>query len=138
MSDPETSEIRAGGQPRRRRLLLLTVSAVVLIAIIGAAYVALQPKSGSGPAGTPSAGSVAQFSGTGDMTTDSFTVQEGWEIAWTTQASRFQMTLSEDGNTRVLLTREGAGSGTTVPRGSGTFQLIVEADGPWNLEVIQP
>lgn len=109
---------------------------LVLIALVALGYWAYQTAVRA-PVSRPSAGTVANFSGDGDMTTEPFTVSEGWELHWSTKGSEFEMALS-DGSTRTLMTRNGPGSGTTVPQGFGTYRLVISAKGSWSVEVRQP
>jgi len=41
-----------------------------------------------------------------------------------------------NGTARTLMTRDAPDSGTTVPRWSGTFPLVITAQGPWAIQVI--
>jgi hypothetical protein len=65
-------------------------------------------------------------------------VDEDWEIRWETQGESFQIAVSQDGSSRTVFTHDGPASGSTIPRGSGTFELIISAEGPWSIQVIQP
>jgi hypothetical protein len=112
--------------------------ALAFIALVAVGYWASQavvhrPSASPGSSAT----TVVEFSGDGDMTTEPFTVAEGWEIRWLNQGRMFSMAL-KDGSTRDLMSRGEPGSGTTVPRGSGTYRLVIRAKGKWSVQIRQP
>lgn len=135
MSEPGLGR-RFGGRrlDRRSWLAMLAIAVIAVIAVV-AGYLFSQ---GQLPGQQRQPGVVAEFSGEGDVTTDAFAVEEGWEIRWQTQGSRFEMALRQGDSSRTLMSREGPGSGTTVPRGSGSYQLVITAEGPWTVQVRQP
>ena len=126
---------------RRRldpRFIRMATGGLIFIVLVVVGYWASQAFMHASPVRPgASAGTVTKFSGDGDMTTEPFTVAEGWEIRWSNQGRIFSMTL-RDGSTRDLMSREEPGRGTTVPRGSGTYRLVIRAKGSWSVEIVQP
>jgi hypothetical protein len=136
MSDDEGQPVAKRRMSRRTRIVILLLSAVVVVAVVAGAWVALYgwPNFG-GPTGP---GTVAEFSGDGNQTTADFTVGEDWEIRWHNEGNQFEMILVGPTSSRALMARSEPGSGTTVPRGSGTFHLEITAEGAWTVTIVQP
>ncbi len=80
---------------------------------------------------------VVSFSGTGDRTTESFQVDDGWAVEWTTDDERFQATLRDtlSGIPSLTANPVDPGSGRVVYARGGTFQFEVETEGSWTIEV---
>lgn len=122
---------------RGRSELLIIGALVVLAAVSLGAYVLLGKPNG-GPSGTTAPGVIAQFDGDGDKTTDTFQVDEGWQIQWETTGKAFSFAITGDKDFGTVIQQEGPGSGITSPVGSGTYRLEIIADGPWSVQVLQP
>jgi hypothetical protein len=117
---------------RDRRPLLIVVGAVVLLAsawffLLGPGARILSPKGSA----------VAEFDGSGDLTTQSFTVREGWEIHWTSESEQFTLAIRGDRNLGTVVDGAGAGLGVTSPPVGGTFYLELTAGGSWSVTVVQ-
>lgn len=80
---------------------------------------------------------VASFSGTGDRITETFEVDDGWAVEWTTDDERFQATLRDtlSGIPSLTANPVDPGSGRVVYARGGVFQFEVEAEGSWTIEV---
>jgi hypothetical protein len=131
--------------PRRQRSLLLTAAlSVLVLAAIAALVVSRRDDDPSDAAVATTTSStfaplpdqVAEFSGTGDHETDSFEVEEGWEILWETSGTTFKFAITGDQDFGTVVDHEGEGGGSTSPVGSGTFRVLVTADGPWSIRII--
>jgi hypothetical protein len=135
----------ATDDPRRGRGLPLIAALLVLaIGAIAAVVVSQRDDSPRGAATDTTTSStlpalpdqVAQFSGTGDDETASFAVEEGWEILWESSGTTFKLGITGDQDFGTVVDHEGEGGGSTSPVGSGTFRLLVTADGPWNIRIV--
>lgn len=126
------------GQPTRGRRLapILIVAALAVVVIAAVAYWALT----QGPAQSllsPRNSTVAEFSGDGNQTTPSFKVREGWAVHWETTGTSFAFDIKGDRDYGTVLNVDEAGSGVTSPTGAGTFNLVVNARGPWSITITQ-
>lgn len=134
----------------RGRLARGAIAAVVAVAVAVAAVVWSTDDEGSGsgerPAGTattvdklPTAGSIAELTGTGDQQTDVFEAATNWELRWSTAAAgSFTVELfAEDGTSRGVIVDEPARtSGSVFVSEEGSFYLAVTADTAWELEIL--
>lgn len=112
----------------------MAVLLLVALFAVGYWFVALGPgRQLVSPAGS----NVAEFSGDGDQTTDSFTVREGWAIEWQSSGERFAYAIRGDRDFGTVIDIDAPGNGVTSPTGSGTFFLDVTAEGPWSITVRQ-
>jgi len=135
MTDLDRATTSPGMAARSRSRLLLAVLAVAVIAIVLGGYWFLTQ--GPGTQFTSPAGStVADFKGSGDQTTGTFTVREGWRIDWQ-HDSAFAFAIRGDRDFGKVIDEQGSGSGVTSPVGAGSFHLEITADGPWEIKVIQ-
>lgn len=131
MSHPEVQRQHAsrGGN----RAVALAVAALVLFASgFGLFYLF-----GRGSDEPPPRTDVAEFSGDSNETTGSFSVEEPWQIHWETDGESFSYAIEGDRDYGTVIEQEGPGSGVTSPVGSGTFRLVITADGPWTVQIFQ-
>lgn len=112
---------------------------VVLAAVAVGLYVVWSSRSngadGSDQSADPNV--VAELAGDGDETTDSFDVDEGWQIHWENTGERFAFAITGDTDFGTVIEQDGPGNGITSPVGSGTFQMEVSAEGSWEIQIIQ-
>jgi len=93
----------------------------------------------SSPAATRSTRTtVASFRGTGDQTTDSFTVKQGWQIQWRNTGKSFSFAITGDRDYGTIIKQTKPASGVTSPVGSGKFRLKIAAEGGWSIQIFQP
>jgi hypothetical protein len=132
LREPRLQQLRA---PRRmsNRAVGLAVAAVVLVAAGYGIYYLF----GHGTGAPPPRTDVAEFSGDSSQTTDSFSVQEPWQIHWETEGESFSYAIEGDRDYGTIIEQDGPGSGVTSPVGSGTFHLVITADGPWTVRIFQ-
>jgi hypothetical protein len=83
---------------------------------------------------------VTEFVGEGDETTDTFEVEDGWEMRWETTGESFQVELLEVGGDSLgkVIDHKGEGGGSAYPSAEGELELAVSAEGPWSVRVITP
>jgi hypothetical protein len=115
--------------------------AVLIILVIGAAVAVflLVLKDGGaqpGPAAPSEPQVVATFRGNKDQRTDTFQVESGWEIRWSTRGKRFAIAVSGAEDLGTVVEQRGKQNGSTFPRGVGAFRLDVTARGPWRIEIL--
>jgi hypothetical protein len=120
-----------------RRMSNRGVSVAVAALVLVAAGYGLYYLFGRGTGEPPPRTDVAEFSGDSDATTESFTVQEPWQIHWETEGESFSYAIEGDRDYGTIIEQEGPGSGVTSPVGSGTFHLEITADGPWHVQIFQ-
>lgn len=115
------------------------VIAVVVVLGIGG-YLLFRPSSGGRPAPTTkdTRTTVASFSGTGDKTTPTFKVREGWQIQWKNTGKSFSFAITGDRDFGTVINQKKPGSGVTSPVGSGKFRLNIKAVGGWSIQILQP
>jgi hypothetical protein len=117
---------------RSRRPLVIAGVVVILLATVW--FFALGP-------GTrilsPKGSAVAEFDGSGDLTTQSFTVRDGWEIHWTSESEAFTLAIRGDRNLGTVVDGAGTGLGVTSPPVGGTFHLEITAGSSWSVTVVQ-
>jgi hypothetical protein len=134
MSTSASPETRNGAHSRRRRNIWIVVVIAVLAILAAAAYWYFN----LGPGRPSPAGSlVAEFEGTGNTTTDPFTVRSGWRIDWENSGDLFSFAITGDRDFGTVVEQTEPGSGSTSPTGAGTFQLNVTAQGSWRIQVFQ-
>lgn len=92
---------------------------------------------GPGQAGGPPGSTVADLSGNANAESETFFVRSGWQIHWETEGERFEYAIEGDRSIGTVISQDGPGSGITSPVPAGNFRIIVRADGPWRIQVIQ-
>ena len=121
---------------RRRRAWLLATSVVVLLAVLVGTYWLMTDGPGAGLL-SPAGSTVDEFSATGNVTTNSFRVRQGWSIHWESMSDSFGLAIRGDRDFGTVISLDEPGSGVTSPTGAGTFHLEVTAEGAWTIEVVQ-
>jgi hypothetical protein len=119
----------------RRRLAGVVVALVGVAVVVGGYWLLTQ-----GPGRelvSPPGSTVAEFRGTGDQTTDTFQVREGWQIQWGNSGPRFAFAITGDRDFGTVIDQHEPGSGVTSPVGGGAFQLVISAEGSWTIVVVQ-
>lgn len=113
--------------PMKARAQLLALSLAIAVGAVGSAGVAHAEE-----------GIVASFDGEKNATTESFEVRGPWEIVWQTSARRFEIAVLgyASGIPSIIVSRPGDGEGREMMLRSGTFQLQVVADGPWEISIV--
>jgi hypothetical protein len=125
--------MRTPGQALRdRRPLVIAGVAALLLAT--AWFFALGP---GARILSPKGSAVAEFDGSGDLTTTSFTVRDGWEIHWTSESEAFTLAIRGDRNLGTVVDGAGTGLGVTSPPVGGTFHLEITAGSSWSVTVVQ-
>jgi hypothetical protein len=122
-------------QRRTNRPLILVSLLVFVIVAIGTYWFVTQ-----GPGQrivSPPGSDIAQFSGDGDQTTNSFTVRGQWQVHWENQGDRFRFAIAGDQELGTIIDQSEPGSGVTNVVAAGTFHLQVSADGPWTVRITQ-
>lgn len=124
----------SGATAARSRRPLLIATGVLVVAVV--AYWLFFHGPGQrllSPPGSP----VAEFRGTGDETTPTFTVREGWQLHWDSEGERFALAIAGDRDFGTVIELDEPASGVTAPVGDGSFYLEVSADGTWSIKVLQ-
>jgi hypothetical protein len=86
---------------------------------------------------SPPGSAIARFAGSGDDTTETFSVRGGWRIAWESSGEEFAIAIRGDEDLgRVAEVHEPA-NGVTSPAGQGTFYLEITAAGAWSVTIEQ-
>jgi hypothetical protein len=117
---------------RRSKRGPIVILAVLVLLAIGIWFFLLGPGQRSAPGST-----VAEFEGSGALTTESFTVSEGWQIHWDSNSDSFSMAIRGDRDFGSVVELDEPTSGITAPNGDGTFFLEISGDGDWSVTVIQ-
>lgn len=139
MSDSDTKPSATHRQPAGRvRSAFLIIGALAVLAALGVGGYVLFGQLRGGPQESAAPGVIAQFDGDGDKTTNTFTVNEGWQIQWETTGSAFTFAITGDRDFGTVIEQDGPGSGITSPVGSGTYRLEITAEGPWAVDIVQP
>ena len=86
---------------------------------------------------SPAGSTVAEFTGEGDIATDTFHVRDGWAIRWESTGERFAFAIGGDRDFGTVIDIDEPGSGVTSPTGSGAFRLDVTGEGPWSIVIVQ-
>ena len=133
------------------------VSIVILSFILGALF----PQASSAENSTAATPFERYFKGTDSATTESFTVEDGWEVIWETESTYFQLsaygvndplykkgTMTEQEQIvrsfeiyqPIILANSSHSSGKASHALGGTFYLKVKASGRWtiHLKAIKP
>jgi hypothetical protein len=116
------------------RPILLVVAVALVVGVGGLLFFA------QGPGQrilSPEGSTVAEFSGDGDEITDEFQVREGWTIHWENSGVRFAFAITGDRDFGTVIEQDEPASGVTSPVGEGTFRLEIEAEGPWEIRIVQ-
>ena len=132
-----TSLPRAQGHgPSRRTRWPTPVALLVgLLALAAVAYVLAE-----GPGQSllsPTGSTVAELSGDGDQTSDAFDVREGWSIHWENRGDRFAFAITGDRDFGTVVEQDESGTGVTSPAGGGRYRLEIQAEGPWEIRIVQ-
>lgn len=125
--------VRDDRAPARWKIAVAAILAAALLAI-GIWFVT------QGPGAriiSPEGSSVAQFTGTGDLASQSFTVRDGWRMRWSTSGERLSVAIRGDRNLGTVVDVEGPDTGTSVPPVGGTYHLEIAAEGPWTVTILQ-
>src|SRR5688500_19044047 len=93
-------------RPSRRRVLLAGAVAVVGAVVVG--YVLWQNQH-HGDTRTE----IAAFTGDGDQVTESFTVEEGWQVHWENEGESFAFAITGDFDFGTVIDQNAPGSGIT-------------------------
>ena len=123
------------------RWRLVAVLIILVVGLVAAMFLLVRnaqdgPEPEEPAAGAPSEPQVvATFSGNGNQRTDLFTVEKGWEIAWSTRGRRFAIAVQGAEDLGTVVEQRGKQSGATFPRGDGEFRLVVTAKGPWRIQI---
>ena len=85
----------------------------------------------------PPGGVVLELSGTGNLTTDAFAVEPGWQVVWQTDGTLFSYAVhgAQDLGTVVDVKEPSSGANAFAP--TGTFRIEIAATGPWSIKVLQ-
>jgi hypothetical protein len=84
-----------------------------------------------------SAAPILELEGDGDGRSAEFDVLVGWQIQWQAEGDQLAIAVTGDRDLGTVLEIEGPASGVTSPPVSGTYRLVITADGPWSITVIQ-
>ena len=131
--------------PRGPKLIrhALVLAVMVVVAVVGSFFAFRHDDRVASSSSVPDISTlgaeqefVAEFKGNSDQRTKSFTVNEGWEIRWETHGQSLKVAISGDQNLGTVINQDGAGGGATYPVASGTYQLVITADGRWTITVI--
>ena len=89
------------------------------------------------PSHVPTGGVVLELNGTGNVTSDAFAVEPGWQIVWQTEGTRFSYAVhgAQDLGTVVDVKEPSSGANAFAP--AGTFRIEIAAQGPWSIKVLQ-
>jgi hypothetical protein len=130
--------LTSDSQLQRRRwnapLVLISILIIVVVAV-GAYWFVTQ-----GPGQrivSPPGSEIAEFSGDGDQTTESFTVRGQWQVHWQNSGDEFVFAIDGDQDLGTIIEQEEPGSGVTNVVAAGTFHLEVTANGPWTIRITQ-
>jgi hypothetical protein len=85
----------------------------------------------------PAGGTVLELNGTGNLTSDAFAVEPGWQVVWQTEGTHFSYAVhgAQDLGTVVDVKEPSSGANAFAP--AGTFRIEVAAQGPWSIKVVQ-
>ena len=89
------------------------------------------------PSHVPTGGVVLELNGTGNLTSDAFAVEPGWQIVWQTEGTQFSYAVhgAQDLGTVVDVKEPASGANAFAP--AGTFRIEIAAAGPWSIKVLQ-
>lgn len=82
---------------------------------------------------------VAEFSGEGNETTESFDVEVNWELRWrVSEGERFAVELltNDDVSRGHVVDATDKSEGTTFVSEAGEFKLRVSSDAPWSVQIV--
>ena len=81
---------------------------------------------------------IKEYSGTETVSSEPFTVTDGWEIRWETKGQYLQILLNTDKNVplEMPIQQMGPGSGTYHHAEGGTFILDMNASGEWKVTIM--
>jgi hypothetical protein len=92
----------------------------------------------SSPAPSPApTETIAEFSGTGNDTSDTFDVEGTWYIVWENEGDVFKMAITGDHDFGTVVRQQEPGSGRVQSVAGGAYQLEIVAKGRWSAEIIQ-
>ena len=80
---------------------------------------------------------MLELNGTGNLTTDAFAVEPGWQVVWQTEGTQFSYAVhgAQDLGTVVDVKEPSSGANAFAP--AGTFRIEIAAAGPWSIKVLQ-
>jgi hypothetical protein len=118
---------------QRRFTIFVAIAAALLV--IAAVWVFTQ-----GPGVrwlSPPGSTVVEVTGSGDQTTESFHVRQGWRIRWDSAGERFALSIRGERDLGTVIDNTEPAGGVTSPAGAGTFHLEIVADGSWSVRIEQ-
>jgi hypothetical protein len=80
---------------------------------------------------------VLELSGTGDLTSEPVTVEPGWQLQWQTDGPSFDVAIRGDTDLGTIVHQSGPVTGVNAPAQTGTFRIVVTAEGRWAITVLQ-
>ena len=89
------------------------------------------------PSHVPTGGVVLELNGTGNLTTDAFAVEPGWQIVWQTEGTKFSYAVHGAQDLGTVVDVKGPSSGANAFAPTGTFRIEIAAAGPWSIKVMQ-
>jgi hypothetical protein len=144
---PDQGDVETTDQ-RRRLPIVGVVVAIVVVAVVGTViWVALAQGAGDGPdeiateedvdIPTTETGTVAEFEGDGDDSTEEVEVAGNWQVEWEATGDEFQVELiNEEGESRGTIVDSGGESeGATFITEGGTFTLEITSDDEWSIAI---
>jgi hypothetical protein len=104
--------------------------------VVSASIPSSIPTTLSSPIAAPG-GVVLELNGTGNMTSDAFAVEPGWQVVWQTEGTQFSYAVhgAQDLGTVVVVKEPSSGANAFAP--AGTFRIEIAAAGPWSIKVVQ-
>jgi len=118
----------------QQRLISAIVVLIVAATVLGVTWWVLL---GPGRPGGEPGSVVVEFSGTGDARSEEFSARRGWTIEWENTGQHFSYTIRGDVDFGQVINQNGPGNGITSPVPTGNFFIVVAAQGPWSMRVIQ-
>jgi hypothetical protein len=130
------AELTPGEDRNRRRPLTILAIVMVIVAAAALGFYLTRPDANETTTSIERS-VVAEFSDDGNLVTDTFDVERGWQIHWETEGTSFAFAITGGFDYGTVIKEKGPGSGVTSPVGSGNFRLEVKAKGPWSVKIIQ-
>ena len=85
----------------------------------------------------PAGGTVLELNGTGNLTSDAFAVEPGWQVVWQTEGTHFSYAVHGAQDLGTVVDQKVPSSGANAFAPAGTFRIEIAAAGPWSMKVIQ-
>lgn len=85
----------------------------------------------------PPGGIVLELNGTGNLTTDAFAVEPGWQVVWQSEGEHFSYAVHGAQDLGTVVPDTGPASGANAFAPAGTFRIEIAAQGPWSIKVVQ-